>query len=334
MTTIKKQTILGNALEISFEKRLADDYVMPLRVKHPTVMQMNLGYRCNQSCMHCHYGAGPDRSEEMSREVMKQCIVLSQKLGVNKFDLTGGVPELNPNFRMLVSELRKNDYKIIDRNNLTILTEPGQEDLADFLAENHVAVIASLPCYTSEVTDSVRGEGVYEKSIQGLKILNRAGYGIVDSELELTLMYNPSGAFLPGSQCSLEEDFRKQLCERYGITFTNLIAMKNNPTGNFLNFLNRTGNLNRYMSILEQSFNASTVPNLMCLTTLSISYDGTMYDCDFNQALGSPVCGNGSNNVKNISAESLLNRPIAMGNHCYGCTAGSGSSCSGSIIRE
>ena len=333
MTVHNALELLDRSVEVPFNKRLARDGAMPLITLKPTVMQLNLGYRCNQECAHCHIEAGPDRTEEMTWDVMERTLEFADELGITEFDLTGGAPELNPNFRKLVTAIRSRDWDVITRTNLTILSEPGLEDIPQLLADNEVRVVASLPHYSRGLTDRVRGKGVFELSIEGIRKLNELGYGDPDSGLELTLVYNPAGAILPGCQDALEADFRTQLARSYGLKFTSLIALTNNPTGRFLEFLKRSGNLDQYMCRLEQNFNPATVPNLMCLTTISVGWDGTLYDCDFNQALRLRMNVGGDANILRIRPDDLLDRAVCLGSHCYGCTAGQGSSCGGAVAE-
>jgi radical SAM/Cys-rich protein len=323
-------SLLDTHTDVLFEERLAREGIAPVTAGQPTLMQMNLGYRCNQACVHCHVQAGPLRREEMDAETADAALDFARTCGISEFDLTGGAPELNTNFRQLVERISADGGGIIDRCNLTILTEPGQEGRAEFLAAHGVHIHASLPCYTMENTDSVRGSGVFQRSISALKMLNTLGYGLPDSDLELTLVYNPGGVVLPGDQASLEADYRATL-SGYGISFTRLIAIANVPSGRFLRSLIASESLESYMRMLAMSFNPDTIPSLMCRTTISVGWDGRLYDCDFNQSLGLEI-GNGKPaTVWDTSLDELLNRRVKCGNHCYACAAGHGSSCGGAI---
>ncbi len=331
MMTDHPDSRLQAAVRIPFETRLQQLGAWPLRAAAPTILQMNLGYRCNQQCLHCHINAGPTRSEVMSPEVMEAALRFAGQIGIRKFDVTGGAPELHPHFRWLITAITQRGYSVTDRCNLTVLTEPGQEDLIDFLAAHRVSIMASFSHYTPAMTDRLRGDRVFIRSITALRQLNAAGYGLHERAGELVLVYNPIGAILPASQADLEAEFRTRLAEHYGIVFTRLIALANLPTGRFLTFLQTSGNLERYMARLERQFNAATLPNLMCRSLLSVGWDGTLYDCDFNQASGLAI-GNGARaNLRDTSLEALQGRSIHCQTHCYGCTAGQGSSCSGAV---
>ncbi len=291
-----------------------------------------MGYKCNQCCIHCHVNAGPNRTEMMSSEtidLIKKVLVLYK---IKTIDLTGGAPELHPEFRKLVITCREIGVEIIDRCNLTILTEPGQEDLADFLAANEVTVVASLPCYEEENVDKQRGKGVFEKSIIALKRLNKLGYGLSDGRLKLNLVYNPQGPSLPPDQKALEEIYRKKMSSIYGIYFSELFTITNMPINRFEGFLRATGQLTEYQNLLEKSFNKRNLDTVMCRNLLSVNWQGYLYDCDFNQQLGlRPNCK--LKHLKDLLQNKLeiLDMPINVDSHCFGCTAGSGSSCSGSL---
>lgn len=327
----EQRALLENAIAESFEARCAALDAWPILAGQPRVMQMNLGYVCNQRCRHCHLEAGPERTEQMLPEVMEQCLEFAARAEIIDFDLTGGAPELHPRFRWLVAAIREQGGEVTDRCNLTILSEPGQEDLAEFLAANEVRIMASLPHYSPEMTERIRGREVFDRSIAGLRVLNALGYGQPGGTLELTLVHSPAGAVLPGSQAGLEAEFRTQLRERHGIEFTRLVSMTNIPSGRFLRFLADSGNLGRYMRRLAQQFNPCTLEHLMCRDTLSIGWDGTIYDCDFNQSLGIPVRNGHAMTIDETTADELDGRVIRCENHCYGCTAGQGSSCGGAV---
>lgn len=308
-----------------------DEY--PLKPTGIEIFQVNVGYMCNQVCKHCHVDAGPDRKEIMTRETMQLCLDILEETNIHTLDLTGGAPEMNPDFRWFVVEANKRGVKeIIVRSNLTIiLANPKYHDLPQFFKENNVRVVSSLPFYQPEKTDRQRGEGVFAKSIEALKMLNEVGYGVEGTGLFLDLVYNPSGAFLPGDQAALERDFKKELKENYDITFTNLFTITNLPISRFLEFLVRTENYEDYMEKLIHAFNPAAVKGVMCRNTISIDYDGYMYDCDFNQMLDLKVDKKAGQHIKDFDIQKLENRDIVISQHCYGCTAGAGSSCQGTV---
>mmetsp|Transcript_18144 Transcript_18144/g.27465 ORF Transcript_18144/g.27465 Transcript_18144/m.27465 type:complete len:388 (-) Transcript_18144:186-1349(-) len=299
--------------------------------KNPQVLQINIGLYCNQACGHCHVESSPLRKEMMTSETAAQCLTLLKSTpSITILDITGGAPELNDNFRFLVKMARafRPDIEIIDRCNLTVLHEPGQEDLVDFLKENKVRVVASLPCYSAENVDSQRGNSVFDRSISALLALNEAGYG---SELPLDLVYNPLGAFLPPPQAKLEEKYKEVLDENFGILFNSLFTITNMPIKRFADFLHRRDELKDYMDLLVRNFNSDTTSQLMCLNTVSIGHDGKVFDCDFNQQLGlgigSTKIHEGGLTVFDLnSLEDLMSYDIKNDNHCFGCTAGMGSS--------
>lgn len=315
-----------------FEQTLAECGLHPLTATGIGVLQVNVGKLCNQTCRHCHVDAGPHRREQMSRQTAEQCIDALRVSTIPTLDLTGGAPELNPNFRFLVEQARALGRHVIDRCNLSVLLLPSQSDLAAFLAAHQVEVVASLPCYTAATTDAQRGEGVFERSIEALKLLNRHGFGHPDTGLTLNLVYNPAGDSLPPPQQPLEDDFRRELSSRYGILFNSLYTITNMPISRFLESLVRSGKYVRYMNKLTAAFQAETAAKVMCRTTLSVGWDGTLYDCDFNQMLEMPVKAE-PRHIADFHAAVLGRRAIATGTHCYGCTAGAGSSCTGAIKR-
>ena len=296
-------------------------------------LQVNLGYKCNQSCLHCHVNAGPTRTEMMSRETMADVLVFLQVSRTRILDVTGGAPELHPHFRELVVRASELGVHVIDRCNLTVLGEPGQEGLAAFLAANRVEMIASLPCYTEELVDRQRGKGVYEKSIVGLKQLNALGYGSPGSGLELSLVYNPQGPTLPPPQAQLEADYKRVLGERFGIVFNRLFTLANMPIQRFGSTLVSKGQFNQYMALLHGAHRAENVASVMCRTLLSVDYQGYVYDCDFNQMLGLPlrIEGRRRPQLSDLIGRDISGNPIAVRDHCYGCTAGQGSSCGGAL---
>jgi radical SAM/Cys-rich protein len=295
-------------------------------------LQVNLGYRCNQACAHCHVDAGPNRTEEMALETIELILKVLATRDIRTLDLTGGAPELNPHFRYLVTAARALGVKVIDRCNLTILEEPGQAGLAVFLADNGVAVTASLPCYTAENVDFQRGKGVFEKSIRGLRELNQLGYARPESGLTLELVYNPTGPSLPPPQLTLEETYRDELEINYGIKFTKLLTIANMPIARFRHALVRDKELDTYLALLVDAHSDSNLEQVMCRSTVSIDWRGYVYDCDFNQMLGLPLGARaGSTHLSVLLDESLQDRPIATADHCFGCTAGQGSSCGGAL---
>ena len=303
----------------------------PLRRARLTTLQANLGYRCNQACLHCHVAASPKRTEEMSWETMALLLEFARQQGIHQFDLTGGAPELNPNFRRLVIAARTQGIQIIDRCNLTILNEAGQEELAGFLAENGVEVVASMPCYLEENVNRQRGDGVFESSIAGLKKLNALGYGLPDSGRVLNLVYNPGGASLPPDQVKLEAAYKTELATRYGIVFNQLFALANMPIQRFGSQLLSSGQFAPYMSLLKGAHRPENLEGVMCRSLISVGWQGEVFDCDFNQMLGLPLGGQQTRHLRELVAVNLENHPIFIADHCYGCTAGQGSSCGGAL---
>jgi radical SAM/Cys-rich protein len=287
-------------------------------------LQVNLGYKCNQSCVHCHVNAGPQRTELMSRETITDVLVFLQVSGVKILDVTGGAPELNPHFRDLVLRARRQGAHVIDRCNLTILEEPGQEGLAEFLAAQRVEVTASLPCYTEELVDRQRGKGVYQKSIKALKRLNALGYGAAGSGLALNLVYNPQGPMLPPAQNKLEADYKRNLREAHGVVFNELFTLANMPIQRFGSMLISKGQFGEYMDLLHRAHRPENLESVMCRTLLSVDWRGYVYDCDFNQMLGLPLVVDGRKRVhlSELIGRDLSGNPIAVRDHCYGCTAG------------
>jgi radical SAM/Cys-rich protein len=304
-----------------------------LRRAAPTTLQVNVGKRCNQACHHCHVDAGPKRTEVMTDAVAERIVTLLEgHPSIELLDVTGGAPELAPCFRMLVSHVRRLGRRVIDRCNLTVLLEPGHEDLASFLAAHGVEIVASLPCYGPENVDAQRGPGVFERSIRVLRVLNGLGYGTPGSPLRLDLVYNPVGAHLPPPQERLEADYRRQLSDHFGITFHRLLTITNMPINRFAEQLARWGAAERYMALLVNHFNPATVDGLMCRTLVSVGYDGRLYDCDFNQMLELPLGWHGARTVWDLDDLTALDgATVATGSHCFGCTAGAGSSCGGAL---
>jgi radical SAM/Cys-rich protein len=318
-----------------FEQALRESGCECLVREGVKTLQINVGKFCNQACHHCHVEAGPKRTEIMPPEVAHEVLrVLAASPSITTVDITGGAPELNPNFRGIVGEARKLGLHIIDRCNFTVLFEPGQERLAEFLAQNEVEIIASLPCYTASNVDQQRGRGVFEKSIHALQVLNRLGYGLPGSKLNLNLVYNPLGASLPPRQELLQADYKRQLHEHFGIHFHQLYTLSNMPIRRFAAYLNQNRMLESYMSLLVNHFNPSTVPHLMCRSLVSVSWDGKLYDCDFNQMLDIEMDSPDGESVSIWNLDSLTQlagKRIATASHCFGCTAGAGSSCKGSL---
>lgn len=307
--------------------------LFPLRATGITVFQINVGKLCNQTCRHCHVDAGPERTESMSRETAEFCIEALAKTDIPTVDITGGAPELNPNFRWLVEQSRALGRYVMDRCNLSVLLLPSQSDLAQFLASHQVEVVASLPYYRAPQTDAQRGDGVFVKSIEGLRMLNALGYGQEGTGLSLNLVYNPVGAFLPPKQEAIETQFRKELRNRHGIEFNHLYTITNMPISRFLEFLIESGNYEGYMERLANAFNPAAAAGVMCRYTISVGWNGTLYDCDFNQMLDLPVNHGAPSHIRDFDPVQLHQRQIVTGNHCYGCTAGSGSSCGGAVTN-
>ncbi len=305
----------------------------PLRRGQLDTLQVNVGYRCNQSCLHCHVNAGPKRTEEMQADTAELIVRYLDVSDVSTLDVTGGAPELNANFRYLVREGRARGLRVIDRCNLSILEEPGLEDLAEFLAGQGADVVASMPCYLEENVNAQRGKGVFDASIRGLRRLNALGYGMPGSTLALDLVYNPQGATLPPSQQALEPDYKKILMERYGVSFNQLYILANMPVGRFGSTLISKGELDGYLALLREAHRDDNLDSVMCRSLLSIDWRGYVYDCDFNQMLGLPMRVNGSSRVhlSELMNMEVEGRAIAVRAHCYACTAGQGSSCGGAL---
>jgi len=312
-----------------FERALEESGFQPLAATGITVFQINVGKLCNQSCHHCHVDAGPDRKEIMSRETAELCMATLAQTDIPVVDITGGAPELNPSFRWLVSRSKALGRHVMDRCNLSVLVLPSQAGLAEFLARHQVEIVASLPYYLEQQTDAQRGEGVFSKSVEALRKLNALGYGQPDSRLQLNLVYNPVGAYLPPPQHAIEADFKRELHRRHGIVFHSLYTITNMPISRFLEFLLRSGNYDRYMERLIGAYNPAAVAGVMCRYTLSIGWDGALYDCDFNQMLDLTTGYSAPRHIRDFRPELLRHRRIVVGQHCYGCTAGSGSSCGG-----
>ena len=294
-------------------------------------LQINIGYKCNQACKHCHVNSSPSRTEMMSEKILDLIPKIINKFNIKTLDITGGAPEMNPNFKKLVLSLKNQKINIIDRCNLTIFFEEGYEDLPDFLAENKVIITASLPCYEKENVEKQRGSGVFDKSINAIKILNKLGYGKTDTGLQLNLVYNPINPTLPPPQEKLESDYKKALYEKYDITFNKLYTITNMPINRYADFLKMTGELEEYFELLANNFNQQNLKNLMCKKTLSIDWEGQIYDCDFNQQLKLKSLSGPKNLYDLLNYSSSFDYQIAANNHCFACTAGAGSSCGGSL---
>lgn len=315
--------------------KLLQEKNLKLSRSHVTTLQVNLGKLCNQACRHCHVEAGPTKTKEnMGRETFSRLSKLIENSSqLQTIDITGGAPELNPHFRDLVRLARYRDLEVIDRCNLTVLFEPGQQDTAKFLADNKVQIVASLPCYSRDNVDKQRGNGVFEKSIKALQILNELGYAKDDSDLRLHLVYNPQGASLPPDQKSLELKYKAELLEDFQIVFNQLFTITNMPIKRFLEDLRRSNRLQEYMELLANSFNSAALDGVMCRNLVSVSWDGKLYDCDFNQMLDMDLNAELPRSIWDLeSLDQLQNTDIKVANHCYGCTAGSGSSCTGALI--
>jgi radical SAM/Cys-rich protein len=328
-TDVQRAELRGLSIAREFDEALHGAGLWPLRPTGIDVFQINVGKLCNQTCRHCHVDAGPDRKEVMSRETMELCVEALARTEIPTVDITGGAPELNPHFRWLVSTCRALGRRVMDRCNLTVLETPSQADLPDFFAANEVEVVASLPHYAAFGTDRQRGEGVYDKSICALQRLNAVGYGDGSSGLRLVLVTNPVGAFLPGKQAALEAEWKKVLFEKHHIRFDALHCITNMPINRYLEWLIDSGNLRDYLAELVRSFNPAAASGAMCRNTISIGWDGVLYDCDFNQMLEMPV-RDAPARIGQFDLALLASRSIAVDRHCFGCTAGAGSSCGGS----
>ena len=327
--------VVQTAAITPFKERLETLGFYPLKPAALEILQVNVGKMCNQTCKHCHVDAGPDRQEIMTRETMVHCLNVLQTSGITAVDITGGAPELNPNFRWFVEACSKSGIKVMNRCNLTIIVSNKKyHDLPQFFAEHRVEVVSSLPFYNADRTDRQRGAGVFEASVKALKMLNAVGYGKENSGLLLNLVYNPSGAFLSSGQQVLESQFKKVLQEEFDISFNSLYTITNMPISRFLDFLITSGNYESYMEKLLAAFNPSTVNGLMCRNTLSVGWDGFLYDCDFNQMLDLKIKNGEAMYISSFDAGFLRKRDILVSQHCYGCTAGAGSSCGGELVMR
>jgi radical SAM/Cys-rich protein len=298
------------------------------------VLQVNMGRYCNQACIHCHVESGPNRPEMMNRATVDAVLRFLAKTSIPTVDITGGAPELNPNFDDFVQSAVSLERHVMDRCNLTVIFEPGKEYLPEFFAHNRVELVCSLPCYTAENVDKQRGKGTFELSIRALRIFNNLGYGQTDSGLELNLVYNPIGPFLPPPQEKLERDYKRELRDRFGIVFNHLYCLSNMPITRYETHLKLRGEYDRYMQLLGENFNPATLEQVMCRNLVSIGWEGSVYDCDFNQMLELPIRDSAGNplNVQSLTLDEVEQHEITVGNHCYACTAGSGSSCGGALI--
>jgi radical SAM/Cys-rich protein len=324
--------VQGDFNLVSFQQKLIGNELYPLKPTGIQIFQVNVGKMCNQVCKHCHVDAGPDRKEIMTRETMKECLnALKENPDLSTVDLTGGAPEMNPHFRWFVEEIKDLKRHVIVRSNLTIiLANKKYNDLPEFFKQHHVEVVSSLPFYTQNRTDSQRGTGVFNSSIKALQLLNESGYGLEGSGLILNLVYNPAGAFLPPSQAALEKEYKHALQKSYGIRFNSLYTITNLPISRYLDYLINSGNYEGYMEKLVNSFNPIAAQNVMCRSTISIGWDGFLYDCDFNQMLEMKI-DSPLKHISQYNTESLNRRNIVVNQHCYGCTAGLGSSCGGTV---
>lgn len=308
----------------------------PIKRRQLDTLQVNLGYKCNQTCQHCHVNAGPNRTEMMDADTIDLIVEVLKVRQIKVLDVTGGAPEMNEHFKSLVQRARALGVRVIDRCNLTILFEPGHEDLAQFLADNQVEITASLPCYSAERVDKQRGDGVFDKSIAALQTLNKLGYGHDDGKLALSLVYNPQGASLPPNQEQLQADYKRELAAHFEIEFNQLYAIANMPIQRFGSMLISKGQFAEYMKLLKDNYRAANLDGVMCRSTVSIDYQGYLYDCDFNQMLNMPLPMKRSDaaqapHLRDLLAQDIDGMPIAIADHCYGCTAGQGSSCGGAL---
>lgn len=316
-----------------FSRQMREIDLFPLKPTGVEIFQINVGKMCNQVCKHCHVDAGPDRKEIMTRETMQECLDVIEANNFSTVDLTGGAPEMNPDFRWFVEEIRKRGPKVLVRCNLTIIvSNPKYHDLPEFFKQHEVEVVSSLPYFAAKRTDAQRGEGVFEQSIRALKMLNAVGYGLPDSDLRLNLVYNPSGAFLPGDQDQLHAQFEEKLREGFDIRFHDLFAITNLPVSRFLQYLVTSEQYEEYMNELVQAFNPMAAAGVMCRNTISISWDGFLYDCDFNQMLELKLSAPAPQHIRDWNTEAVTSRDIVLNQHCYGCTAGAGSSCGGTVV--
>jgi len=315
----------------SFDRKVCEVSGSLLSASDITIVQANVGLRCNNSCVHCHLDAGPKRTEIMSWQTMETVVNIANQTRPQLVDVTGGSPELNPLLHRFVSTLKGEGHDVQVRTNLTVIFEPRLQEMIEFYRNSRVKLVASLPCYTKVNVDSQRGKGVYDKSVEALKRLNAAGYGS-DPDLKLDLVYNPGGAFLPGEQSQLESDYRENLQKEHGIVFNNLRTLTNMPIGRFRHVLKENNELDQYTRLLRESFNHQTLDTLMCRHQIEVAWDGLLYDCDFNLALSAPISNGGPVKAKDFDIEIHSKRKLITGEHCFGCTAGHGSSCTGALV--
>ena len=323
-----KSSLPDSAVSFAEKLQLFD---LKLRSTAVETLQVNVGKLCNQACKHCHVDASPTRTEIIDRNTIDACLKVLQTYQIPTLDLTGGAPELIPDFRYFVTEARRTGAKVIVRHNLTVMFEDGQKDLAEFFAQNKIEVVSSLPYFMQQQTDAQRGIGVFDKSVEAIRKLNNVGYGTEESDLILNLVYNPVGAFLPPEQSAIEADFKRELKTRYEIVFNNLYTITNMPVARYLDWLRSSQNEESYVQKLVDAFNPSTVKDLMCRNTLSVDWLGNLYDCDFNQMLEIPISANLPTKIHDFTPENFLGREIMTNSHCFGCTAGAGSSCGGAV---
>lgn len=335
LTVLQQPTSHGDQFP-AFAERLQANGLYPLRPTGTSILQVNVGKMCNQTCKHCHVDAGPDRKEIMTRETMQLCLnEIANSPGIGTVDLAGGAPEMNPDFRWFVEQFSKLGRQVIVRCNLTIiLANKKYQDLPEFFRQHKVHVISSLPYFQASRTNAQRGDGVFEKSIKALQLLNEVGYGMKETGMQLDLVYNPSGAFLPSGQQSLEAEFKRRLKSGYNIDFNSLFCITNLPVSRCLDYLVQSGNYDSYMQKLIGAFNPAAAAGVMCRNTVSVGWDGCLYDCDFNQMLELKVEQSMPQHIRDFDADALDNRNIILNQHCYGCTAGTGSSCGGETVRE
>jgi len=339
-TSVQKRLTTNEQIEIlnesankgtSFVQKMKESGAFPLRPKKLEILQINVGYMCNMECSHCHVDSSPRRKEITPKSILQKCLdVLDENPSIHTVDLTGGAPEMNPDFQWLIEELAKRKVETIVRSNLTILVEGKFKTYPEFLAKHKVTIVSSLPCYTEENTDAQRGDGTFNRSIVALKKLNSLGYGRQD-DLPLHLVYNPGGAFVAPNQAKLEADYKRELGERFDIDFHNLYTITNLPVSRFLEYLEAEGKTQEYVEVLANSFNPAAAKEVMCTNTLSVDWNGNLFDCDFNQILKMPVAVENARNIMDFDAEELADRNIVLNQHCFGCTAGEGSSCQGAL---
>ena len=330
LPVVQARTNAPSRAAVDFDEKLAA-HGLELRAATVDTLQVNVGKLCNQACKHCHVDASPARTEVMTRETAEHVIIALRRFRIPALDITGGAPELNHSFRSLVREARALGTHVCVRHNLTVMFEPGQDDLPEFFRAHEVEVISSLPYFLEQQTDAQRGRGVFAKSIEALRRLNGVGYGIEGGDLTLNLVYNPVGAYLPPPQSSIEQDFRRELQKRYGISFNRLYTITNMPIKRFLDYLRRSGNEERYMRKLIAAFNPATVEGLMCRNLVSVDWTGRLYDCDFNQMLELAVAPELPQTIADFDPSKFAARRIMTGGHCFGCTAGAGSGCGGAV---